>query len=73
MLAADDVVDVRYRHAILLHMSLPSVIKGFNAVWRKDQIQVKRAVTELYEILTQADLFLFPIGEPKTQLQQRGR
>src|ERR1017187_1151413 len=38
--------------------------------WRKDQVQIERAVSELNEILAPTDLLLFFFGEPEAKLHQ---
>ena len=47
---------------MLLDAPLPRIVKPFDAIGRKDQVHIKRAVSELNEILTLANLLLLFFG-----------
>jgi hypothetical protein len=49
---------------MFLDAPLPRIVKPFDAIGRKNQVQIERAVSELNEILTPANLLLFLRGEP---------
>jgi len=52
-----------------LDMPVPRILKALNPVWRKNQIQVKWAISELDEILAGSNLRLLLVRQPETNLQ----
>jgi hypothetical protein len=71
-LAGDDVIGMADRETFHFHMALPGIRELFEAVGRKNQIQVEGAVLELDEVLSPQDFRGFPVGEIKAKLPQRG-
>src|ERR1035438_9334922 len=70
LFAPHDVIDIRDREAMLFDAPLPRIVKPFDTIGRKYQVQIERAVSELNEILTPANLLLFFFGEPEANLHQ---
>jgi len=53
-----------------LDATLPGIVKSFDAIRREDQVQIKRAVSELNEILAPPNLLLFLLSEAEAQFQE---
>lgn len=53
---------------MLFDVPLPSIFESFDAIWRKDDIQIKRSVSELDEILAAPNLLLLIFSEQEMEL-----
>jgi hypothetical protein len=70
--AGDDVVYVTNWKAIDINMPPPGVGKSVDSVWRKDQIEIERAIFELDEILSTLDFRCLCVGQVETEVPQTG-
>jgi len=43
LFAPYNVIDVRNREAVFFDAPLPRIVKPFNTIWRKDQVQIEWA------------------------------
>ena len=66
-LAGDDVVNVADGKAFDLDVATPRILEPFDAVGCEDQVNVKRAVFELDEILAAQDFGRLLVRERKAQ------
>jgi len=60
------------REPLHLHSPLPGVFEAFDAVGREDEVEVERAVLELYEVLAPDDLLPLGRREVEPQLEEGG-
>jgi hypothetical protein len=65
--AGDDVVGMTNLKSLDFHAPLPSVVESFDAVRCKNEIDVKRPILQLYEILAAFDLVC--LGRRKVKLK----
>ena len=55
-LAGYNVVRMADRKAFYFNSSLPGILEPFNAIWRKNQIEIEWPILELHEVFATFDL-----------------
>jgi hypothetical protein len=71
LLAADDVVNAANGESANVNVSPPSILKPIDSIRRKDQVQIKCAILQLYENFSLANFFRFLIGQLETEFLKR--